>query len=143
MPFGLTGAPTTFGEMVMMALDDMIGHELEAYVNDICLSGDDFRVKFSNLRKFFHRCQEKQLSLSPPKTKLFMSEVFFAGAGLSWDGIKPNLDKLSAILDWLRPSLEAIVVVIHCPNAYTVMPKKPNRNRELRRSATAGKCIYA
>ena len=33
-------------------------------------------------------------------------------------------------------------VVIHCPNAYTVMLKKPNRNRELRRLATAGQCIY-
>ena len=28
MPFGLTGAPTTFCEMVAIALDDMIGQEL-------------------------------------------------------------------------------------------------------------------
>ena len=34
-------------------------------------------------------------------------------------------------------------VVIHCPNAYTVMLEKLNRNRELQRSATAGQCIYA
>ena len=42
-----------------MVLDDMIGCELEAYVDDICLSGDDFVVKFLNLRKFFQRCREK------------------------------------------------------------------------------------
>ena len=35
------------------------------------------------------------------------------------------------------------LVVIHCINTYTVMPKKPNRNRELRRLAIAGQCIYA
>ena len=67
MPFGLTGAPTTFGEMVMLALDDMIGRELEAYVDDVCLSSDDFEVKFTDLEKFFQQCREKQLSLSPPR----------------------------------------------------------------------------
>ena len=35
------------------------------------------------------------------------------------------------------------IVVIHCPNAYIVMPKKLNRNQKLRRSATAAQCIYA
>ena len=40
-------------------------------------------------------------------------------------------------------SEEMEIVVVHCPNTYTVMPKKPNRNWELRRSATAGQCIYA
>ena len=34
-------------------------------------------------------------------------------------------------------------VVVHCPNTYTVMLKKPNRNRELQRSAITGQCIYA
>ena len=42
MLLGLMGAPTTFDEMVMLALDNMIGRDLEAYVDDVCLSGDDF-----------------------------------------------------------------------------------------------------
>ncbi|KAG9045944.1 hypothetical protein FS837_005380 [Tulasnella sp. UAMH 9824] len=34
MPFGSTGAPTTFCEMVAKALDDMIGRELECWMDD-------------------------------------------------------------------------------------------------------------
>ena len=80
MPFSLTGAPTTFCEMVAIALDDMIGRELVNWMDDICLPGDIFETKLSNLRKFFDRCRSKNLSLSPSKTKLFFTEVLFAGA---------------------------------------------------------------
>ncbi|GLB40100.1 hypothetical protein LshimejAT787_0706100 [Lyophyllum shimeji] len=55
MPFGLTGAPATFCEMVSIALDDMIGHELVNWMDDICLPGDIFDKKLSNLCKFFER----------------------------------------------------------------------------------------
>jgi hypothetical protein len=90
MPFGLTGAPATFCEMVSIELEDMIGWELVNWMDDICLPGDDFDMKISNLRKFFQCCRDRGLSLSPLKTKLFFTEALFAGAMVSPDGIKPN-----------------------------------------------------
>ena len=80
MPFGLTGAPATFCEMVAIALDNMIGRELVNWMDDICLPGDIFETKLSHLHKFFNCCRLKSLSLSPTKTKLFFTEVLFAGA---------------------------------------------------------------
>ncbi|RDB30753.1 hypothetical protein Hypma_006000 [Hypsizygus marmoreus] len=80
MPFGLTGAPATFCEMVSIALDDMIGHELVNWMDDICIPGDDFEKKLGHLHKFFERCRTKKLSLAPSKTKLFQTDVLFAGA---------------------------------------------------------------
>ncbi|CAK5263795.1 unnamed protein product, partial [Mycena citricolor] len=103
MPFGLTGAPTTFCEMVAAALEDMIGRELVNWMDDICLPGDVFEVKLANLKRFFTRCREKQLSLSPSKTKLFFTEVLFAGAVVGPAGLKPNLDKVGAVVDWPVP----------------------------------------
>lgn len=50
MPFGLTGAPVTFCEMVAITLEDMIGRELVNWMDDICLPGDDFETKLANLR---------------------------------------------------------------------------------------------
>ncbi|KIJ40352.1 hypothetical protein M422DRAFT_96256, partial [Sphaerobolus stellatus SS14] len=73
-------------------------------VDDVCLSNDNFEDKIRDLRKFMSRCREKRLSLSPSKTKLFMSEVLFADARLCKDRIKPNLSKISAILDWPEPA---------------------------------------
>jgi hypothetical protein len=103
MPFGLTGAPSTFCEMVAIALDDMIGRELVNWMDDICMPGDVFEVKLSNLRKFFDRCRLKSLSLSPAKTKLFFTEVLFAGARVGSQGIRPNLDKVGAVVNWPTP----------------------------------------
>jgi transposase InsO family protein len=104
MPFGLTGAPATFCEMVAIALDDMIGRELVNWMDDICLPGDIFETKLKNLRKFFDRCRSKSLSLSPTKTKLFFTEVLFAGAMVGPQGIRPNLDKVAAVVKWPIPT---------------------------------------
>ena len=104
MPFSLTGAPTTFQELIVLALNDMIGWELVSWMDDICLPGDVFEVKLENLRKFFERCRQKKLSLAPAKTKLFMMEALFAGATIGSEGIKPNLDKVAAVVNWLEPT---------------------------------------
>jgi hypothetical protein len=103
MLFGLTGAPATFCEMVAIALNDMIGHELVNWMDNICHPGDIFETKLANLRKFFEQCHLKKLSLSPSKTKLFATDVLFAGAMIGPQGIRPNLDKVGAVVDWPIP----------------------------------------
>lgn len=53
MPFGLTGAPTTFGDMAAISLKDQIGLLYELYVDDSGMAGSDFDDKLKRLRKFF------------------------------------------------------------------------------------------
>lgn len=89
--------------MVAIALDDMINRELVNWMDDICLPGDIFETKLNNLRKFFNRCRSKKLSLSPTKTKLFFTEVLFAGAMVGSQGIRPNLDKVGTVVNWPVP----------------------------------------
>src|SRR6266481_9129373 len=104
MPFRLTGAPTTFCEMVAIALNDMINNELVSWMDDICMADDNFITKLAKMRKFFERCREKGLSLAPAKCKLFQSSAVFGGVTLSADGITPNMDKVSAMIDWPEPT---------------------------------------
>lgn len=103
MPLGLTGSPNTFQEMVSTAFGDMVGRDMIPWVDDCALWGDEFDEKFSKLRRFFTRCRERKLSLSPSKTNLFMSEALFAGAVVSAAGVAPDLSKVSALLDWEQP----------------------------------------
>ena len=49
MPFGLTGAPSTFCKMVANTLNDMIGRELTNWMDNVCIPGDDFHTKLHNL----------------------------------------------------------------------------------------------
>ena len=46
----------------------------------------------------------KKVSLSPQKTQLFMSEVVFTGECVGKDGIKADLSKLTAVVNWSTPA---------------------------------------
>lgn len=104
MPFGLTGAPTSFGEMTANALGDLAGNILELLADDFGTAGDDFKQKMDNLRTILQRVRERQLSLSPQKTELFMTEILFAGERVGQLGIRPDLGKTTAIVNWAVPT---------------------------------------
>jgi hypothetical protein len=104
MPFGLTGAPSCFNEVTAKALHGLVGTMIQLFVDDGAMAGDIFGDKLANLRTFFTRCREESLSLSPQKTKLFMSEVVFAGERVGTKGIQADLAKLTAVVNWETPS---------------------------------------
>jgi hypothetical protein len=85
------------------SITDMIGWELVNWIDNICMPGDVFEIKLLNLHCFFERCCSKSLSLSPSKTKLFLTEALFAGAVIGPQGIKPNLAKIAAMVNWPTP----------------------------------------
>ena len=68
------------------------------------MAGDIFSNKLANLQTFFARCRNEHLSLSPQKTKLFMSEVVFTGEQVGSEGIKADLSKLTAVVNWQTPA---------------------------------------
>ena len=104
MPFGLTGAPSCFNEVTAQALHGLVGTIMQLFVNDGAMAGDIFADKLANLRIFLTRCREQSLSISPQKTKLFMSEVVFAGERVGTEGIRGDLSKLTAVVNWEVPT---------------------------------------
>ena len=104
MPFGLTGVLSCFNEVTGRALHGLVDTMIQLFVDDGAMVGDVFVDKLANLRIFFTRCREESLSLSPQKTQLFMSEVVFAGERVGSEGIKADLSKLTAIVNWSTPS---------------------------------------
>jgi hypothetical protein len=100
---GLTGAPSTFSTATGGALRDLVGTKIHLFVDDRGMAGDDFDKKMRDLCQVFQRVQEHKLSLSAMKMQFFMTETTFAGNRVGLDGIKPDLTKLTAIVDWQTP----------------------------------------
>ena len=50
MPFGFTGAPTTFHGVTARALGDLVGTLVELFTDDGGVAGDDFTEKMTTLR---------------------------------------------------------------------------------------------
>ena len=104
MPFGLTGSPSTFGNMTAIVMGDLVGVICEMFVDNNGMAGDNFKEKMSRLCQFFNRVQECKLSVSPQKSMLFMTEAVFGGARVGKEGVKPDLAKLTAVTNWPHPS---------------------------------------
>jgi hypothetical protein len=80
MPFGLTGAPSTFGEMTAQALGDLVSILFKLFVDDGGMARDNFTEMLGNTRKLLTRVREKGLSLSATKSSFFVTEAVFTGA---------------------------------------------------------------
>ncbi|QRV80067.1 Retrovirus-related Pol polyprotein from transposon opus [Ceratobasidium sp. AG-Ba] len=89
--------------MLATALHDLIGVHLDLWMDDIATAADDFDTALGSLRLFFERCRTHKLSLSPAKSVFFMREASFAGARVSKEGVRPDLRKVRAILEWPEP----------------------------------------
>ena len=104
MPFGLTGAPSTFGNMTANNMHDLLADEtMELFVDDGGAAADSFEEMMGKITKIFTRVRERNLSLSASKCELFMTEMTFAGAAVGPKGVQPDLKKLTAIVNWKIP----------------------------------------
>ncbi len=60
MPFGLTGAPSTFAQLTATHLHDLLADgSMELFVDDGATAGDDFDSKFANLVRIFDRVRQR------------------------------------------------------------------------------------
>lgn len=104
MPFGLTGAPSTFAHMTATRMHDLIATEImELFVDDGGTAADTFEEMMEKLGKIFASVRKHNLSLSASKCELFMTTMVFAGASVGPTGVQPDLSKLTAIVNWKTP----------------------------------------
>ncbi|CAA7397117.1 unnamed protein product [Spirodela intermedia] len=64
MPFGLCNAPTTFQRCMTVIFSDFLGYNLEVFMNDFSVFGDDFDSCLTHLTKILEVCVKKRLVLS-------------------------------------------------------------------------------
>ena len=104
MPFGLTGAPSTFAHMTATHLHDLLTDKvMELFVDDGGTAADLFDDMAAKLHRIFTRVWEHKLSLSAAKSQFIMTEAVFAGGRIGPKGVLPDLTKLTAIVDWDKP----------------------------------------
>ena len=81
MPMGIADAPSWFCDLTGRALHNLTTSiQLETFVDDNAIAGEEFMDVLRCLRVFFTRCRECNLSISPQKTRLFMQDTVFRGS---------------------------------------------------------------
>jgi hypothetical protein len=105
MPFGLKNAGATYQQTMQRCLQEQIGQNVHAYVDDVVVktkqSGtllDDLKETFANLRRYCTKVNPEKCTFGVPARQLL-------GYIISQRGIEANPSKIKAI-EALEPPTE-------------------------------------
>jgi hypothetical protein len=104
VPMGSKVAPGYFQHaMQNEVLDGLIGDFVEVYLDDILVFGSTREEFVRNLELVFQRLEKYNVTLSPKKCFLGMSEIEYVGYTVNADGHHFSREKLDKVRDFIKP----------------------------------------
>ena len=97
LPFGLSVSSEIFQKRLHQELDGLPG--VKCIADDVLIHG----TNEADLEAFMSRCQLKGIKLNRQKLEFKCDEVPFHGHLLTAEGLKPDPEKVRAIVEMLRP----------------------------------------
>ena len=99
VPFGLKTAAAAYQRIVNSILHGLIGGAAHIYLDDILVTGKNFVDHTHNLERVIERLAEAHMSLRLDKCSFFKDEVSYLGHIISSKGIRPQPEKIKAIME--------------------------------------------
>ncbi|XP_068475223.1 uncharacterized protein [Phaseolus vulgaris] len=104
MPFGLKNAGATYQRLMDHVFHDMIGRNVEVYVDDIVVKSDSCEQHVSDLKEVFQALRQYRMRLNPEKCAFGVEGGKFLGFMLTHRGIEANPEKCKAITEMRSPN---------------------------------------
>ena len=101
MPFGIKSASEVFQKIMSHMLEDINGAEV--IIDDILVWGSSVEEHDQRLRRVLNRAKEYNLKLSRQKCEERKTEVKYVGQVLTQRGVKPDPEKVRAIMMMQKP----------------------------------------
>ncbi|XP_078797929.1 uncharacterized protein LOC144989406 [Oryzias latipes] len=102
MPFGLHGAPATFQRLMDKVLQGCENFSA-AYLDDVVIFSNTWENHLQHLRRVLDAIQQAGLTLNSEKCEWARKEAKYLGYLLGQGEVRPQVDKVKAILDCQRP----------------------------------------
>lgn len=100
MSFGLKNAPATF----QRTMDNILrGIPCLVYVDDIIVFSVSLQEHLEKLRQVFQRLRDANFKIQLDKSEFLKREVAYLGHVITPNGVKPNPDKIKAVLKYPIP----------------------------------------
>ena len=104
MPFGLKNAGATYQRTMQKCLQDQLGQNVHAYVDDIAVMSKIGDNLFSDLQETFDNLRKFNMMLNPGKSIFGVPAGQLLGFIVSYRGIEVNPEKIKAILNISKPA---------------------------------------
>ena len=97
MSFGLKNIGETYQKAIQMCLDQQIGRNIKAYIDDMVVKSKTADSLIADLEEMFANLKRYRWKLNPSKYIFGVPSGILLGYIISAHGIEPNPDKVSAI----------------------------------------------
>ena len=97
MSFGLKNASVTYQRAIKQCLKDQIGHNIEAYIDDVVVKSKTANKLIADLEQTFKALKKYQWKLNPTKCIFGVPSGILLGYIISTRGIEANPKKVSVI----------------------------------------------
>jgi hypothetical protein len=105
MSFGLKNVRATYQRAIQECLEKEIQDELvKAYVDDVVVKTKESHSLIDDLTRTFAALNQYQWKLNPKKCIFGVPSSILLGNVISHDGIRPNPEKVQAVLNMKRPA---------------------------------------
>ncbi|WP_331035211.1 reverse transcriptase domain-containing protein [Lactovum miscens] len=104
LPFGLNVSPNSFSRMMSLAFAGANQIQYFLYMDDVIVVGNSVAHHLKNLRGVFSICRGRNLKLNPLKCRFFRPEVTYLGHLCTSEGILPDPNKISCVLNYPAPT---------------------------------------
>lgn len=101
MPFGLKNAPSTFQRLMDHILRGI--ENVFTYLDDVIIVSTSLQQHLEKIKEVFDRFKAHNLKVQLAKSEFLKKQVTFLGHELTSDGLKPNKNKIKAVLDFPVP----------------------------------------
>ncbi|XP_021607732.1 uncharacterized protein LOC110611653 [Manihot esculenta] len=102
--FGLKNAGATYQRLMNKIFKIQIGRNVEVYMDDMVVKSLTFQQYLVDLKEVFEVLEQYKMRLNPAKCAFFIRDGKFLGYMVSGKGIKPNPEKVEAILKMPEPT---------------------------------------
>ena len=100
MPFRLTNAPTTFMNLMNRVFRPYLDQFVVVFIDDILVYSRDEHEHEQHLKLVLQPLREKRLYAKLRKCDFLLKEVSFLGHIVSTEGIRVDLAKIEAVVNW-------------------------------------------
>jgi hypothetical protein len=107
LPMGLKTASAIFCRFIDNILGDLKWNSCMSYIDDVLSYSKGAKDHCRDTCSLITRLDDSNLTANAPKTKLFRPSVAFLGHSVSASGIRPDPDKVKAIVEMQHPSTPA------------------------------------